>query len=71
MPSFFTVRGQTEAFLRPESGAPLTVNQQVVCGAVAGIAVSFLACPNADMDTSLNWKETKKRKRRQIKDVHQ
>lgn len=41
----FTVRGQTEAFLRPESGAPLTVNQQVVCGAVAGVAVSFLACP--------------------------
>lgn len=29
----------------PESGAPLTVNQQVVCGAVAGVAVSFLACP--------------------------
>lgn len=41
----FTVRGQTEAFLRSEPGAPLTVNQQIVCGAVAGTAVSFLACP--------------------------
>lgn len=41
----FTVRGQTEAFLRSEPGVPLTVSQQVVCGAVAGTAVSFLACP--------------------------
>ncbi|KAH6760090.1 Mitochondrial substrate carrier family protein [Perilla frutescens var. frutescens] len=41
----FTVRGQMEALLRSEPGAPLTVNQQVVCGAGAGVAVSFLACP--------------------------
>ncbi|KAF3675469.1 Mitochondrial carnitine/acylcarnitine carrier-like protein [Capsicum annuum] len=41
----FTVRGQTEAFLRSEPGVPLSVNQQIVCGAVAGTAVSFLACP--------------------------
>ncbi|XP_027361000.1 mitochondrial carnitine/acylcarnitine carrier-like protein [Abrus precatorius] len=41
----FTVRGQMEALLRPHPGAPLTVNQQIVCGAGAGVAVSFLACP--------------------------
>ncbi|CAN0842947.1 Mitochondrial carnitine/acylcarnitine carrier-like protein [Linum grandiflorum] len=41
----FTVRGQVEAFLRSEPGAPLTITQQVVCGAGAGVAVSFLACP--------------------------
>ncbi|XP_072986204.1 mitochondrial carnitine/acylcarnitine carrier-like protein [Typha latifolia] len=41
----FTVRGQMEGLLRSEPGAPLTVNQQVVCGGVAGVAVSFLACP--------------------------
>ena len=41
----FTVRGQMEALLRSEPGAPLTVSQQVVCGAGAGVAVSFLACP--------------------------
>ncbi|PIN23670.1 Mitochondrial carnitine-acylcarnitine carrier protein [Handroanthus impetiginosus] len=41
----FTVRGQMEALLRSAPGAPLTVNQQVVCGAGAGVAVSFLACP--------------------------
>ncbi|THG15917.1 mitochondrial carnitine/acylcarnitine carrier-like protein [Camellia sinensis] len=41
----FTVRGQMEALLRSEPGAPLTVNQQVICGAGAGVAVSFLACP--------------------------
>ncbi|KAL5224883.1 hypothetical protein ABZP36_011522 [Zizania latifolia] len=41
----FTVRGQMEAVLRSEPGAPLTVNQQVVAGAGAGVAVSFLACP--------------------------
>ncbi|KAJ6808483.1 mitochondrial carnitine/acylcarnitine carrier-like protein isoform X2 [Iris pallida] len=41
----FTVRGQMEALLRSEPGAPLSVNQQVVCGAGAGVAVSFLACP--------------------------
>ncbi|XVE57451.1 hypothetical protein DITRI_Ditri04bG0091700 [Diplodiscus trichospermus] len=41
----FTVRGQMEALLRSEPGASLTVNQQVICGAGAGVAVSFLACP--------------------------
>ncbi|KAM0828681.1 hypothetical protein ACQ4PT_067373 [Festuca glaucescens] len=41
----FTVRGQMEALLRSEPGAPLMVNQQVVAGAGAGLAVSFLACP--------------------------
>ncbi|XP_044434094.1 mitochondrial carnitine/acylcarnitine carrier-like protein [Triticum aestivum] len=41
----FTVRGQTEALLRSEPGAALTVGQQVVAGAGAGVAVSFLACP--------------------------
>ncbi|PKA60012.1 Mitochondrial carnitine/acylcarnitine carrier-like protein [Apostasia shenzhenica] len=41
----FTVRGQMEALLRSEPGALLTVNQQVICGAGAGVAVSFLACP--------------------------
>ncbi|XP_068650642.1 mitochondrial carnitine/acylcarnitine carrier-like protein [Aristolochia californica] len=41
----FTVRGQMEALLRYEPGAPLSVNQQIVCGAGAGVAVSFLACP--------------------------
>ncbi|MBA0795067.1 hypothetical protein Gohar_019342 [Gossypium harknessii] len=41
----FTVRGQMESFLRSEPGVPLTVNQQVIAGAGAGVAVSFLACP--------------------------
>ncbi|XP_048131716.1 mitochondrial carnitine/acylcarnitine carrier-like protein isoform X1 [Rhodamnia argentea] len=41
----FTVRGQMEALLRSKPGVPLTIDQQVVCGAGAGIAVSFLACP--------------------------
>ncbi|XP_042489949.1 mitochondrial carnitine/acylcarnitine carrier-like protein [Macadamia integrifolia] len=41
----FTVRGQMEALLRSEPGAPLSVSQQVVCGAGAGAAVSILACP--------------------------
>ncbi|KAE9614504.1 putative mitochondrial carrier domain-containing protein [Lupinus albus] len=41
----FTVRGQMETLLRSHPGAPLTVNQQFVCGAGAGLAVSFLACP--------------------------
>ncbi|XP_057763344.1 mitochondrial carnitine/acylcarnitine carrier-like protein [Arachis stenosperma] len=41
----FSVRGQLEALLRSEPGAPLTVNQQIVCGAGAGVAVSILACP--------------------------
>ncbi|CAI9095364.1 OLC1v1031299C1 [Oldenlandia corymbosa var. corymbosa] len=41
----FSVRGQMETLVRSEPGVPLSVNQQVVCGAGAGIAVSFLACP--------------------------
>lgn len=41
----FTVRGQMESLVRSHPGAPLTVNQQFVCGAGAGVAVSFLACP--------------------------
>ncbi|OAY24405.1 mitochondrial carnitine/acylcarnitine carrier-like protein [Manihot esculenta] len=41
----FTVRGQMETLLRSQPGAPLTVGQQIVCGAGAGLAVSFLACP--------------------------
>ncbi|KAJ1395620.1 Mitochondrial substrate/solute carrier [Sesbania bispinosa] len=41
----FTVRGQMEGLLRSHPGASLTVQQQVVCGAGAGLAVSFLACP--------------------------
>ncbi|KAK8657989.1 hypothetical protein V6N13_036205 [Hibiscus sabdariffa] len=43
--ALFTVRGQMEALLRSEPGASLTVRQQVVAGAGAGAAVSFLACP--------------------------
>lgn len=41
----FTVRGQMETLLRSEPGVPLTVGQQVIAGAGAGLAVSFLACP--------------------------
>lgn len=41
----FSVRGQMEALLRSQPGAPLTIDQQIVCGAGAGLAVSFLACP--------------------------
>lgn len=41
----FSVRGQMEALLRSEPGVPLTVQQQIICGAGAGVAVSFLACP--------------------------
>lgn len=41
----FTVRGQMESVVRSHPDAPLTVNQQFVCGAGAGVAVSFLACP--------------------------
>nr|GEX88152.1 mitochondrial carnitine/acylcarnitine carrier-like protein [Tanacetum cinerariifolium] len=41
----FTVRGQMEALLRSEPGALLTVNQQVIAGAGAGVAVSILATP--------------------------
>ncbi|XP_076941837.1 mitochondrial carnitine/acylcarnitine carrier-like protein [Bidens hawaiensis] len=41
----FTVRGQMETLLRSAPGAPLTVNQQFIAGAGAGVAVSFLATP--------------------------
>lgn len=41
----FTARGRMESFLRSEPGAPLTISQQIVCGAGAGVAVSFPACP--------------------------
>lgn len=41
----FTVRGQMESFLRSQPGALIPLNQQVLCGAVAGFSVSFLACP--------------------------
>jgi hypothetical protein len=41
----FAVRGQMEALLRTEPSVPLTPKQQVVAGAGAGFAVSFLACP--------------------------
>ncbi|EOA13775.1 hypothetical protein CARUB_v10026869mg [Capsella rubella] len=41
----FTVRGQMEGLFRSEAGVPLTISQQFVCGAGAGVAVSFLACP--------------------------
>ncbi|KAF8118537.1 hypothetical protein N665_0004s0022 [Sinapis alba] len=41
----FTVRGQMEGLLRSDLGVPLTISQQFVCGAGAGFAVSFLACP--------------------------
>ncbi|KAI5072304.1 hypothetical protein GOP47_0012410 [Adiantum capillus-veneris] len=41
----FTARGQMEALLRSSPGAHLTISQQFVCGAGAGLAVSFLACP--------------------------
>ncbi|GMY29764.1 mitochondrial carnitine/acylcarnitine carrier-like protein [Fagus crenata] len=41
----FSVRGQMEALLRSQPGVPLTVSQQIVCGAGAGVAVSILACP--------------------------
>ncbi|GMP54136.1 hypothetical protein CsSME_00019396 [Camellia sinensis var. sinensis] len=41
----FTVRGQMESLLRSEPGVPLTVNQQIIAGAGAGVAVCFLACP--------------------------
>ncbi|GAA0171270.1 transporter [Lithospermum erythrorhizon] len=41
----FSVRGQMETVLRSEPGVPLTVKQQFIAGAGAGVAVSFLACP--------------------------
>eukprot|EP00250_Pteridium_aquilinum_P017886 c23825_g1_i2 orf=132-1016(+) len=41
----FTARGQMVALLQTEPGAPLSISQQIVCGAGAGVAVSFPACP--------------------------
>lgn len=41
----FSVRGQMETLLRSAPGSVLTIEQQVACGAGAGVAVSFLACP--------------------------
>ncbi|KMZ66464.1 Mitochondrial carnitine/acylcarnitine carrier-like protein [Zostera marina] len=41
----FTVRGQMELLLRSAPGVPLSISQQFVAGAGAGVAVSFLACP--------------------------
>jgi solute carrier family 25 carnitine/acylcarnitine transporter 20/29 len=41
----FTARGQMETLLRDAPGSPLSVSQQMVAGAGAGIAVSFVACP--------------------------
>ncbi|XP_061336870.1 mitochondrial carnitine/acylcarnitine carrier-like protein [Gastrolobium bilobum] len=41
----FSIRGKLETLLRSHPGASLTINQQVLCGAGAGLAVSFLACP--------------------------
>ncbi|KAK1374957.1 mitochondrial carnitine/acylcarnitine carrier-like protein [Heracleum sosnowskyi] len=41
----FAARGQMEALLRSEPGSPLTINQQIICGAGAGVAVAFPACP--------------------------
>lgn len=41
----FTARGQMEAFLRSAPDATLSISQQFICGAGAGVAVSFLACP--------------------------
>lgn len=41
----FSVRGQMETILRSSPGAPLTVNQQFIAGAGAGVAVSLLATP--------------------------
>ncbi|KAK1261584.1 Mitochondrial carnitine/acylcarnitine carrier-like protein [Acorus gramineus] len=41
----FSVRGLMGSLLRSEPGSLLSVNQQLICGAGAGVAVSFLACP--------------------------
>jgi len=41
----FTARGQMEALLREAPGAHLTVNQQMIAGAGAGVACSMVACP--------------------------
>eukprot|EP01018_Ginkgo_biloba_P006354 Gb_41789 [translate_table: standard] len=41
----FTARGQMEILVRKEPGLPLSVSDQIKCGAVAGMVVSFIACP--------------------------
>ncbi|XP_074358698.1 mitochondrial carnitine/acylcarnitine carrier-like protein [Apium graveolens] len=41
----FTARGQMEALLKSQPDSLLTVNQQILCGAGAGLAVAFPACP--------------------------
>lgn len=41
----FTARGQMESLLRSSPGESLSVAQQAVAGAGAGVAVSFVACP--------------------------
>ena len=41
----FSVRGKMERILAHSDGSPLTVGDQAVAGAGAGVAVSFLAAP--------------------------
>ena len=41
----FSVRGKMERLLAHADGSPLTVGDQAVAGAGAGVAVSFLAAP--------------------------
>lgn len=41
----FTARGMMEGALRSSPGESLSVGQQMVAGAGAGLAVSFVACP--------------------------
>ncbi|OAE34606.1 hypothetical protein AXG93_167s1170 [Marchantia polymorpha subsp. ruderalis] len=41
----FTSRGQMETLLRDAPGAHLSAGQQFICGAGAGLAVAFVACP--------------------------
>lgn len=41
----FSVRGKMESIFRSRPGEVLSPGQQFVCGAGAGVAVSFLACP--------------------------
>lgn len=41
----FTARGQMEGLLRDSPGAHLSVGQQMVAGAGAGVACSMVACP--------------------------
>lgn len=41
----FAAKGQMEALLRSEPGVPLSITQQTICGAGAGLAISFITCP--------------------------